>query len=289
MTRTRELTYLPQPFLDSRSGVVVAPFQFALDGNDVMRIKSSCNIGGVRLSIQGRRLSAAGEIEVFAFEHDTHLVGDRQIVTSTHVLGEGALLNLAVFATGVQPVIGEVFVMVQIVRGNTGPTVLLGTLLQGYVTATQGLGWPGSPILSSMDPAAGAVHQFAGTDPAAGSEWLETVPPGAIWEIIAIRSVLSTSAAAGARTVFLIVSAPFATLFAVPSPVSPGPLSAVGFQWVQGFPLVSAVAATNPITGLPPQLRLRGGLSVGSLTVGMDAADDYQSPQLLVREWLEVP
>lgn len=288
MTRTRELSYLPQSFLEANSGAIVAPFQFVLDGNDVMRIKSSTSLGGVRLAIQGRRLTADGEIEPFAFEHDCHLASDRQIVTSINTLGAGALLNVAVFVTGAQPVIGEVFALVQIVRGNTGPVVLLGTLLQGYVTSTQGLGWPGSPIGSSMDPAAGALRQFFGTDPGPGATFSETVPPGALWELVSLNVVFAASAAAGTRRVFLSIADSFASYILLTGLTTLAPLDVVRFQWIQGLPLESAVIPSQAVAGLPMNLRLRAGWTISGIVTGMDAADDFSSPALIVREWLEV-
>lgn len=289
MASAAERVFLPLPALDARTGVTVAPFQFALDGNDVLRIKSATSLGGARLQVQGRRRDAKGEIHPFAFEHDTSLVSDRQIVTSIHALGEGALLNVTAFVTGAQPVIGEFFVIVQIVRGIDGPLTLLGTVLQGYVTSTQGLGWPGSPILSSMDPAAGAVKTFSGTNPAAGANVSETVPPGALWELIALQVDFVASAAAAARTVFLQLRSSFAPLVAIASPVVMAASDAATLQWAQGFPFVTAVSALVPLAGLPSRVRLRGGFEIRTSVFGMQAGDDFGSPFLTVREWLEVP
>src|SRR5439155_18890058 len=107
--------------------------------------------------------------------------------TQNYKLGKGAILNLTVFASAGAPLMGQTYVIVQLIKGLTGATIVLGTLLGGYLTATQALGWPGSPIISSTD-GEGCTRLIVGTTPAAEANILETVPTGARWELLSLEA-----------------------------------------------------------------------------------------------------
>src|SRR4051812_32014952 len=107
-------------------------------------------------------------------------------------------MNITAFASAGTPIIGQTFVRVQLIRGLSGATLPIATLLQGYVTSRQDLAYPGSPIRMSTEDAF-PVRIITGTDPAAGVEIVETVPDGAVWELVSVTARLVTSAAAAVR------------------------------------------------------------------------------------------
>jgi hypothetical protein len=281
-----EVIFAPRPFLEAKSGVVVAPFQFALDGNEVLRVKAANTATGARIAIQGRRLSEKGEIEPFAFVHMPN--SDRTISTTIHALGKGALLNLAVFVENATPLIGQTFVMVQIVRGLAGPLVLLGTLLQGYVTSTQGLGWPGSPIVTSTEGEP-AARFIVGTTPAAGAEVTEVIPTGARWELVYLRAVLTTAVGGIDREVVLQQNDGGntfqANLIGGLVPAS----SVRAFVWAQGLPPLFSDTFAGRQSAVPIGNRILSGSTISTGTAFMQAGDQWSLVTLVVREWLEVP
>jgi hypothetical protein len=115
-------------------------------------------------------------------------------------------------ATAGSPVAGKCFAIVELVRGRAGAVQPLGTLLEGYVSDVQRLAWPGSPLRSSVDTP-GVSSIITGTDPAAGSECLDTVPAGARWEVLAWFATLVASAAVANRVVTLIIDDGASTLW----------------------------------------------------------------------------
>lgn len=283
---TVEKVYAPQPFADARSGVIVAPFQFALTDDDFLRVISVNVAVGAAIAIQGRRLDSAGAIDSFARLHVPHT--DRSAAADVFQLGRGALLNLAVFVTGATPLIGQTFVILQIVRGTGAGLVLLGTLLQGYVTSTQGLGWPGSPIASSTE--GGGYHRtITGTQPAAGGDVVEFVPTGARWELLRIFLQLTTSATAGTRVPFLGIQQGGGMFFRSKSSTTVAASGGLLMTWAAGLHYETQLDAGWPLFQLPRSNYLKAGDSIQSFATGMAAGDQWAAPIYNVREWLEVP
>lgn len=285
MTATGERAYFPQPFADVKSGVIASPFQFTLDGNDNLQVVASNTLVGARIAIQGRRITEEGTIEPFTFVHVPN--SNRTVTTQVFKLGRGALLNLAVFVDVGTPLIGQTFVMLQIVRGFGGPLVLLGTLLQGYVTSSQGLGWPGSPIQSSIE-GGGYYRVMVGTKPAAGAVITETVPTGARWVLTSIQVILTTSATAGNRRPFVQVSANGSAQAVCVSFTTVPASDAGAFYFTQGLPHETGLAGAAQVFGLPSGLTLLAGSQVIANAVGLQAGDQFEGPTLSIREWLEV-
>ena len=192
-----ERPFLALPAASAGGRVIASPFQFVTTGEDALRLVSVNARPGVRLKIQARRYNTAGGIDANAWDHIPN--DDRTPRSDDYPIGVGALLNLTVFASSGTPLVGQTFVIVQLVRGVGAAAIVLGTMLQGYVTSTQGLGWPGSPITSSTD-AEPCVRAIQGTQPAPGVEISETVPTGARTRRTTARAVSlwdRTAAAAG--------------------------------------------------------------------------------------------
>src|SRR5216684_7447604 len=100
--------------------------------------------------------------------------------------------------------------MGQLLRYVGGTAIVLGTLLGGYVTAVQALGFPGSPVSNSLDGTPPAV-EGNGNTPAVGADTFDTVPLGARWEILYYSAKLTTSAAVANRRPSLTLYHPFVT------------------------------------------------------------------------------
>lgn len=286
MVSNVEHAYFPQPFLEATSGVVVSPFQFGLDGNDVLRIKAANALVGGRIVVNGRRLTSEGTIEPFSFVHVPN--ADRTVTTTVHPLGVGSLLNLAAFVEGSTPSVGQCFVIVQIVRGLTGPQVLLGTLLQGYVTSTQGLGWPGSPIQNSLDTG-GYIKSWVGAGFGAGAEWRETVPTGARWQLLWLLTHLSTAAGGTDRLTAMRMQQGGLDLHMAIAAVAVPPSSGRNFHYTPNLPVQEFPLFGVSHIPLPDPTILVAGDTFGSYTANMGAGDLWDAPLYRVREWLDLP
>src|SRR5213592_1900599 len=173
-----ERVFVAQPLASAGGRIIASPFQFYVTGEDHLRVISVNSLAGVRLKLQGRFIDTSGKLDAFSYDHIP--TSDRTATTTMHQLGVGAVLNLTVFASTGAPVSGQTFVIVQLTRGLGAAAIVLGTLLQGYVTSAQHLGWPGSPIVTSTagEP---LIRKIVGTTPGAGNNINETVPTGARW------------------------------------------------------------------------------------------------------------
>jgi hypothetical protein len=181
------------------------------------------------------------------------------------------VLNLTVFASAGTPTIGQTFVIVQLVRGKGAAATVLGTLLQAYVTSTQHLAFPGSPVQSSLD-GPGAVRMFGGTQPAAGLNFTEIVPFGARWQLLAIRTRLTTSAVVATRVPILTIVNNAADQIYLPQ-YRGSPAGASDFYvWAAGTPAFTPVAVGYNVAPLPTDLPLSGLVAVTCTTPGFDVA-----------------
>jgi hypothetical protein len=252
-------------------------------GEDHLRVTSFGSLGAVELAIEGRFLSLTGEVRPFLERHVP--LNSRAAATTTHFLAEGFLTHLSVRASTGAPLNGQVFVLVELCRGQTGPLQLLGCLLQGYVTSVQRLAWPGSALQSSV-VGPGAFRIVGGTNPAAGVEISETTPVGARWRLIGLRASLVTSAVVGNRRVVLDfddgINAHVSVGSAVDQPAST--------TRIYTFTAAGSDAATVTGTDIRiaiPHVPLLAGHRVRTRTSGLDAGDDWGQPIYSVEEWIE--
>jgi hypothetical protein len=280
-----ERAFTAAPLTSAGGKVITSPFQFYSSGEDNIRVTSLNSVAGVRLKIQGRFIDSASVISSLAHDHIPN--SDRTSKTTEFALGIGAVLNLTVFASAGTPTIGQTFVIVQLVRGSGAAATVLGTLLQAYVTSTQHLAFPGSPVQSSLD-GPGAVRMFGGTQPAAGLNFTEIVPVGARWQLLAIRTRLTTSAAVATRVPILTIVNNAADQIYLPQ-YRGSPAGASDFYvWAAGTAPFTAVAVGYNVAPLPTDLPLSGLVAVTCTTPGLDVADQWFAPLFTIREWLEV-
>ena len=140
---------------------------FFFEGSDALRLRTFGSVSGAVLALEGRFLTVDGDVMPFSERHVP--TSDRTVNTTLHNLGMGFLLNASIRANAGTPRIGQVFCVLEVVRGLTGAVQPLAVLIEGYVTDTQRLGWPGAVLRDSID-GRGVIRSITGTDPAAGAE-----------------------------------------------------------------------------------------------------------------------
>lgn len=259
-----------------------------LDDDTQLRIVSCNAAAGVTVGLQGLRLDELGNPRTIVETHTPTTT--RAVNTQNYKIGRGTLLRLTAFVTSGVPLYGQTYVLAQLIRGVSGPTQVLATLIGGYITVNQALGFPGSPVRSSID-GGGYMRMIAGTTPAAGVEISEAVPTNARWELLGLNITLTSSAAPGTRRprVFLRNSARVPT-FAMP--VNNLAASQVWNQaYGQNMPLNGLFTlSTGTLQGtapIPLGSLLLAGDSWETNTDGLLAGDQWAQPTYLVREWLE--
>lgn len=273
------------PISSAAGRIIASPFQFITSGEEYLRVVSANSLAGVRLKIQGRWLRERGNPEAFGYDHVPN--SDRTIRSDDYPLGVGAVLNLVVFAGTGAPLVGQTFVILQLIRGSGPAAVVLGTLLQGYVTSQQALAWPGSPIQSSIE-GGGYIRQVTGTMPAAGANISETVPAGARWELQTLNVVLTTNATVAARSPLLFIDTP-ANIIAVSGQIGSVPASTSFFvQWATNTQNQAALIGGLLQGPIPSPWALTAGQRFRTVTLNLQAGDQFVTPFFVVREWLEV-
>jgi hypothetical protein len=281
----REQVFQAQPPIFGGARLLPSPSQFFLTGEDRLRVVSANSLAGVVLKIQWRTALFSGEVKPNSELHTPN--SDRTTKTQDYELGTGSLLNVTVFAGAGAPLSGQTFVMVQIIRGSGAAAVVLGTLLAGYVTAIQALGFPGSPITPSV---AGEpyLRAIVGTAPAAGGIIQETVPTGARWEMVSWYFTLTTAVAVADRKPFMQATIA-AIVGGVVTNFSTLPASSFG-----QFTFQAALASTSdPVNGLyqagwGTRWLLPAGAVMATSARNLQPADQLSAPSYTVREWLEV-
>jgi hypothetical protein len=282
----RETVVTPQLAAPILGRLAPTPYNFEFTGEDVLKLSVVNAFAGISVAIHFRLLDRKGRIVAnrYTFVPTT----DRSLTTTEFGIGEGYLLNVSVFTEGVSEA-GGTYVRLQVIRGRGAAATVLGTIVQGYVTTSQDLAWPGSPI-ERADEGAGYYRIVTGTTPAAGSTWSETVPTGATWEPIAIACQLVASAAVATRSILLSIQvASGEHLFDVraPSDITAGQTG--HFFWAPGASQADYVSGTGGIvTCLPIGLRVIESNVIQAISTNLQAGDQYSEIKLSVRERFKV-
>ena len=172
------------------------------------------------------------------------------------------------------------------IRGRGAAATVLGTIVQGYLTAEQDLGWPGSPIESSL-ASGGTFRTIFGTRPALGQLASETVPEGARWALLSLATQVETSPAPTPRIPNLTIVYGGRFMWWSSPPGTVGASVEKFYSWVHGLALENEVNPYAQLAGLPVQTELLAGTIITVGVASPDAGDQWAAPVLNVREWLE--
>ena len=121
-------------------------------------------------------------------------------------------------------------------------------------------------------------------NPAIGAEWTQTVPLGAAWLLIGIRSRLTNAALGGSRVYQVQVNDGTTTMI-----VSKPEVVTIGgedrnFTFLQASG--GALALAEISSTLMQRLWLRTGWILSSITANLAVGDQHQTIRLMVWEWL---
>lgn len=260
------------------------PYSFEFTGEDRLRLTVFNSVSGVRVAVHVRMHRRTAPTHATRYEFAP--TSDRLASSQELEIGEGYLLNVSCFASSGTPQSGQTFVKLQVIRGSAAAAVVLGTIVQGYVTANQDLAWPGSPLRSSID-GDGVLRYIVGTDQAAGVEVSETVPPGARWQLLTFQVDVTFSVVPGNRIPCLRLDALGVQYVRIPPAAAGGPGDSDNFYWLTGLGQVGVIAPGQVVTGLPTRYMLPSGHHIQTETVGLNAGDNFQAPRFTVLEWLE--
>lgn len=264
--------------------ILPSPANFYLTGEDRLRIVCVNALAGCVIGIRARVAVPNGDTIAHAWSHTP--LATRSTTVEQFELGEGALLNVTVLAIAGAPVIGQTFVVVELIRGSEAGGVTLATLLAGYLTAVQPLGFPGSPIGNSLD-GRGAQRLIVGSTPLPGTPINEVVPTGARWELLTLSATLSNAAGINVIPELFFDDGVVFEHYRVRADYQPAwALAQVQFVFGAGHPTVVPTAVSALLTkGFPIGVLLSAGHRI---RVGAGPLNNWSAPVYTVREWLEV-
>lgn len=264
--------------------VIASPFQFAVTGEDHLRVAAWNTQPGARVGITWRFIDAAtNEIKV---GQDTLVPTSNAAINIKNVpLSAGFILNLIITASG-DPKLGQTFVRVLLMRGFTGALLAVGTMLQGYVTTQQVLAWPGSPIANS-DSVEGHLASPALTPLGVGVGATVDVPAGLHWTLLAATITALTSGVAGLRRGVVLVGFAGAN-YMVYHPQTVGPGLAWNFSWATGLTGNADMTNQGASAPLATPTSLDAFCSIVISIFNNQAGDAYVADGLAVRQRLEV-
>ncbi|OLB84954.1 MAG: hypothetical protein AUI15_33835 [Actinobacteria bacterium 13_2_20CM_2_66_6] len=275
---------LPIPARPPSQGGSWEPSAFYLRADENLKVTSYNALASVSLSVRARIYTADGHVEDSL---DTQTPTTNRTATSTIIrTNEGWLLGGQVVVTGAAPLVGQTFVVVELVRGDSTAANAMQLLAAGYVTAKQPLVFPQAQPQSSLD-GAGALRSISGTTPAAGAEISETVPTGARWQLLALAVTFIASATVATRTTTVIVDDGTNNLNQTvginQATANQTAINYFGNRGVQ-IALLNGQNVTAPI-GV--EYFLGAGYRIRTSTGSIQIGDQYASPKYLVREWIE--
>jgi hypothetical protein len=262
---------------------VPPPAGLYISPNEQLVVDSWAYMGQQPLWIKLRVLRPGGYVDTSYYQHQPN--ADRSRATTYHDLAEGHLLTAMVLATGLLYKRGQCFVNVGLQRGEGAVGIYHHQLIAGYVTSCSALVWPWAQIQSSVE-GPGLIRRDAWTDPAAGAEISVTVPAGARWRLHSIRFVFVTDATALNREVDLVIDDGATTLLIIEPPALQGAGGTRGYNYGADFPSLNALTQEFLIP-LPVGLILIAGYRLRTVTVNLQAGDNYGAPQVMFEEWIE--
>ena len=131
----------------------------------------------------------------------------------------------------------------------------------------------------------GDIVTYTGSDPAANTEWTETVPSGKVWRLLAIRATLVTSATVAARRAGVTITDGTNTLYKGNDESTQAASLTHNYNIAsQNSRAVQDVEHYIPLP-FPEDLLLPAGYVIASTTLLRDATDNWGAPVFMVEEF----
>ncbi len=285
-TRATEKVFLASATAGA-GGAIAAPFQFLMTGEDRLLVTAWSDDGTIDLAVHGRFLKRSGEIQPFVYVcRSAATVAGRNTPID---LGEGYLLNLALAIDGSAAIPwGRAYGRVNVVRGTQGPSIVLGSMIAGYVASGTLLAWPGSPIQYPWE-GAGFLEWQSMPDNVAGLAPQATAGAIQRWQIIAVRTTLQAIGTFSTRKPFVAVRQAGFDFLRVYLPAFLVGGQTMLCQWSAGMGGAEAVSDTDVLGALPDPFWILPTQTVIVIAGQGLASDVFSDSRYLRRQYLSIP
>jgi hypothetical protein len=275
------LAQLDRPNFAKRN--VQPPAMQYIGPEDLLLVQSMNSHATTRVEVRGRLLLPDNTVQPIRYVHTPNR--DRSSRADAIPVGGGYLLSLMAVPDAVDVRRGQCFVTLGLTSGAATSNPATHVLAQDYLSSSEAMGWPGSPVHGSAE-GVGNLRVIVGTQPAVGQEIDETVPTNARWRAIAMTAELVTSAAVGNRIVTLRAVTPGGVAAGWVSIYS-HPAATLGDYVFGNTQSRQANAFGAVLVEIPPYIPLLQGWELETFTSGLQAGDQWSAPVLWVEEWLE--
>lgn len=245
-------------------------------------------IGGVLLELNLRILRLDNSIVVS--RHTVSPTSDGSLsFTIFKPAIEGFLLSAGIGNIGNGCKRGQCFVTLTFQRAGFNTFAGTQVLFSRYVESDPIATWPVTALQSASE-GPGFENLIIGTAPAAGAEIAETVPARRLWKLRSFSTVLTASVAVANRAPILRIEDGGGNFFFRSALNNFVVASGVGnLCWAPGMTYTAPGVATNTagMADIPQEMFLRPGWIIRTLTLNLQAADQYSAPVYVVEEWVE--
>lgn len=256
-----------------------------VDDQLVLQAATSQTAPAEVVTVNVRLLLPNGRIEDMQFA--TRPVS-RSSLRSVFGLAQGYILSISALA-GTAITRGATFLRISLQRGGLSSGAPAQMLFADYVTTLATAAYPNGRVLSSVE-GPGLLYGVSQANPAAGADFIVSVPVNARWKVRSLAATYTASAAAANRQVSIVVSDLTAVKFRG-FPLQN--ITANQVALVSAYPVTpyTSIVATDFTLPLPPDLYVTGAPAttdtISSVTVAKDAGDQWSAIRLLVEEWLD--
>lgn len=271
--------YTPEQFRAISRILSRSPYY--VDDNCFCRVKVTCSVAGVAVTVFLRVSTPEGGIKALPIV--VQASSNRTTVVSDTLIGAGLVHNVTAICSAGAPLVGQCYVQVQLMQASGSVATLLATLIGGAVTAFQGPGWPGSPIVPSTDIEP-VLRNITGTNTAIGSPVNEVVPTGARWQLVSYHHTANDTISLSGATINLFLQTGGVNMAYFPQTNAFANLTAIDCYYQPTYPLLTG--QNGALMAIP--------MSVGQILVAGDvittntrANGSFSNITYKVREWLE--
>lgn len=264
---------------------VQPPTHLYVDPDDRLYVEFASRFLALDFHVAARILKPGGAGEIIHNEFELRTADtatEWQFVVRP--MQEGFLLGVTVHPTVLVTGPGDLYVLVGLLRGTDVRQSATQILCSGYVEGPHAPTWPAGTILPPSS-GRGEFFNFTGVDPAAGSEISFTIGDFTRARLHSMRFPLVTDATVANRRMILEVVAGGNVAFRVPAQV----VQTASLSWnynVAHWGMDGDNRNGELLVNFPPDMILRSGDIIRTTTPGLQAGDDYGTPQVLVERWL---
>lgn len=276
---------LPGDIVTFKGKRIDQPSFLYLSRDDKIVVRSICSVAGIQIGIRIRVLLPEGRLTDHEFFHSPN--SNRTVATSIFEGVEGFIVGAAAILTAGTAQRGQVFLQMGFMRGTATDLAVMQMPLSNYLQNSFAVDMIEDENMGSVE-GPGAILSVAQSNPAAGADFIVTVPTGARWRVQKLFATLVTSAAVATRSVDLIVDDGANILWQMSAGVTQAASLTDNYILDPGgtFRGTDGLTPANVHHPLGP-IVLSAGMRIRSSTASIQAADQWSAIRTLVEEWQE--